>query len=189
MEATDTADLLTAAAAGDQTAWDALVLRYARLVWAVVRGYRLNDADAADVSQATWLRLVERHAEIRNPAALGSWLATTARNEAISLLRARREVPQDEVEVPELGDTDLETPGRDLLVGERDREIWRAFHRLPHRCQVLLRVLVVDPVPNYAAAAAALGRPVGSLGPGRARCLAAMRRHLRSYIAGEGVAE
>ena len=52
-----------AAAAGDQVAWDGIVERYHRLVWAVVRSYRLSSSDAADVTQITWLRLVEHGAQ------------------------------------------------------------------------------------------------------------------------------
>ncbi|HXR40777.1 MAG TPA: sigma-70 family RNA polymerase sigma factor, partial [Acidothermaceae bacterium] len=75
----DTAELLAAAGAGDSTAWDALVERYARLVWAVARGFALSAADAADVSQTTWLRLVEHLGRLREPEHLGGWLAATAR--------------------------------------------------------------------------------------------------------------
>ena len=40
----------------------------------------------------------------------------------------------------------------------------------------MLRVLMADPAPAYADAAEALGLPVGSLGPTRARCLDRLRR-------------
>lgn len=52
-------DLVQAAAAGDGVAWNALVSRYSGLVWSIARQHRLSDADAGDVCQATWLRLVE----------------------------------------------------------------------------------------------------------------------------------
>src|SRR4051812_487368 len=123
--------LVPAAAAGDRAAWDRIVDRYAQLVWAVARGFGLGAADAADVCQATWLRLVEHLGDLRNPAGLGSWLATTARREAVNLLRKRREVPLVEYDAP----ADGPVPGDELLTGERDRELWRAFRRLPDRCQ------------------------------------------------------
>ena len=181
----DRESLVAAAAAGDQRAWDAIVTRYSGLVWAVARGLQLSPADAADVSQVTWLRLVENLDRIRDPAALGSWLATTARREAISLLRRRREVPVAE---PDRGDTpdDREPPPwQALLARERDQELWQAFSRLSPRCQALLRLLVLDPAEGgYAAAAAALDMPVGSLGPTRARCLATLRGHLDATVKG-----
>jgi len=78
MEPDDVPSMVAAATAGDRAAWDAIVHRYAGLVWSVARAFRLGDADAADVSQATWLRLVEHLDQIRDPAALGAWRATTA---------------------------------------------------------------------------------------------------------------
>jgi RNA polymerase sigma factor (sigma-70 family) len=174
----DQASLITAAAAGDRGAWDAIVTQYAGLVWGVARSFRLSTADAADVSQVTWLRLVEHLHQIRNPDALGAWLATTARREAITLLRRRQEVPVPELDRVEASG-DQPAPGQELLVDERNRELWQAFRQLPARCQQLLRLLVLEPRTSYAAVAAALDVPVGSLGPTRARCLATLRDHLR----------
>src|SRR5215475_11652312 len=90
---TDHAELVRAAADGDAAAWNTIIDRYAGLVWTVARGLDLSAADAADVSQTTWLRLVENLHTIREPAGLGAWLATTARREALVMLRKRREVP------------------------------------------------------------------------------------------------
>ncbi|HKS99462.1 MAG TPA: sigma-70 family RNA polymerase sigma factor [Rugosimonospora sp.] len=179
----DAAGLLRSAAAGDQGAWDAIVARYAALVWTVARGFRLSAADAADVSQATWLRLVERLDQVRDPEALGAWLATTARREALNLLRKRRDLPVAEVDVNTDGGAEDEqaAPWRRLVTADRDNELWQAFTRLPARCQEILRLLVIDPAESYAAAAAALAVPIGSLGPTRSRCLASLRELLRSY--------
>src|SRR3954471_721330 len=94
--AMDVKALLLAAADGDAQAWNALVERYNGLVWAVARTYRLGGADAADVVQTTWLRLVEHLGDIRNPDGLGAWLATTARRECLRMLRSgQREVVTD----------------------------------------------------------------------------------------------
>jgi RNA polymerase sigma factor (sigma-70 family) len=81
-------DLVTRARVGDRQAWDALVDRYAPLIWAICRSYRLGDADSEDVGQSVWLHLVKRSDKIRDPAALADWLATTARRECIRILRA-----------------------------------------------------------------------------------------------------
>ena len=168
-----TADLVRAAAGGDQAAWDGLVARFGRLVWSIARAYRLSSADAEEVSQTTWLRLVEHLDRIREPDHVGSWLASTARRECLRVLRAgARELPSDD-ELPASGDT----PGSDdrLLREERDSALWRAFERLSARCQALLRVLMADPPPAYEEVSAALGMPIGSIGPTRARCLERLR--------------
>ena len=86
-DAGDTAAaLVMAAATGDQQAWDALVDRFAPTVWAVARGYRLSVADATDVSEVTWLRLVENLDRMEEPDRVGAWLATTARRESRRVL-------------------------------------------------------------------------------------------------------
>src|SRR4051794_3498545 len=94
------APLVHAAAGGDEAAWNALVDRFSGLVWAVARAHRLGAADAADVSQTTWLRLVENLTRLRDPEAVGAWLASTARREALRVLRRGSR----EAALPEDGD-------------------------------------------------------------------------------------
>src|SRR3954462_5922819 len=72
-------ELVLSAAEGDQAAWDALVDRFAGLVWSIARAHRLSAADAADVSQTTWLRLVEHLGRIRDPQRGGAGLAPRGR--------------------------------------------------------------------------------------------------------------
>ena len=85
--------LLKSAGAGDQSAWDALVDRYGGRVWAVARAHRLSSADAEDVFQVAFLRLVTHLDTIRDPGRVGAWLATTARNECLRVLTLRDVVP------------------------------------------------------------------------------------------------
>lgn len=176
----DDAALLRAAGEGHAHAWNALVSEYNGLVWSVVRAHRLGDADAADVTQTTWLRLAEHVTDIRDPERLGAWLATTARHESLRLLRVgQRVVPTEEVDPPD----DMGTPAIDhrLLTEERDTALWRAFETLSAQCQSLLRLLVADPAPSYEEIGAALGMAVGSIGPMRGRCLARLREHVTAF--------
>jgi hypothetical protein len=89
------ADLLSAVREGDQRAWEALVDKYANLVWSVASSFQLGQSDSADVSQATWLRLVEHLDDIRDVDKVGSWLAATARREAVALLRRQKRLMRD----------------------------------------------------------------------------------------------
>lgn len=183
---TGVAELLARADRGDAAAWNALVDRYTNLLWSVGRAHRLDPADAADVVQTTWLRLVEHLDRIEDPERLPGWLVTTARRECLRLLkRSQRELPggrDDEAfDLP-----DDRTPALDahLLDDERAAELWRCFGDLPERCQHLLRVLMAAEPPAYAQVAEALGMPVGSIGPTRMRCL----DKLRSLVADTGYA-
>jgi RNA polymerase sigma factor (sigma-70 family) len=172
-------ELLAAAAAGDQRAWDALVQRHTSLLWSIARSYRLSAADAADVVQTTWLQLVQHLDRIADPERLPGWLATTVRRECIHLMRRTDRHAEFATELPDLQD-DGPAPDAALLRDERDAELWRALARLDELCQRLLRVLMADPPPAYTDVAAALGIKIGSIGPTRARCLTKLRALVHS---------
>ena len=178
---------LAAAAEGDQSAWESIVAAYSGLVWSVARGYRLDPAAAADVFQGTWLRLVEHLGDIRDADRLGGWLATTARREALGLLRrARRDLPVDDIsEMTDTPDQVAAPADEDLLRSEDQRMLWAAFGKLPDGCQRLLRLLFADPPSAYLDISAALDMPVGSIGPTRSRCLTSLKTLLYPQTAGE----
>jgi len=173
-------ELVRAAAVGDEAAWDKLVERFSGLVWAVVRAYGLAEADAADVFQVTWLRLVEHLHQVRDPERLGAWLATTARRECYQVRRTGgRAFPTDDLTRFELPDTSPPTPETLWLGWERGVELFRALRELTVRCQQLLRVLMASPPPSYRDVAAALDMPIGSIGPTRQRCIDQLRGVLK----------
>ena len=176
LEDAELAARVRAAADGDEAAWNALVDQFAGLVWSIARAHRLSDADASDVSQTAWLRLVENLGRLRQPERVGSWIAATTRNECLRVLRlSGRQVPTgDEFEIV---DEITPSPGAELLASERDAALWRAFEALSDRCRALLQVIVASPAPTYDELSAALDMPIGSLGPTRARCLERLRRH------------
>jgi RNA polymerase sigma factor (sigma-70 family) len=169
-------ELIRAANDGDEAAWNAIVERFERLLWATVRAYRLSNPDAADVCQTTWLRLVESLDRIRDPDRLGGWLVTTASRECLRVIRrGGREQPSD---VAAVFDGSREDPIiQAVLADERDRALLLAFSKLDERCQRLLRILASADPPGYEQIGAALGMPIGSIGPTRARCLAKLRGH------------
>ena len=182
----DTGLLVRGAAGGDEAAWHGLVTRFSSLVWAVARAHRLANADAADVYQTTWLRLAEHIGRIEHPERVGAWLATAARRECLQSLRSAAKVAppadMDRLDIaPAVGNPTEEA----VIAAETEREdadraaaMWRAFGRLSGRCRELLRILMATPPPSYAEVAAALGLPVGSIGPTRARCLQRLREEM-----------
>lgn len=193
VEPEEIADLVRAAAGGDTAAWTAIVKHFSGLVWSITRGYRLASHDAADVFQTTWLRLAEHLDRIASPERLGAWLATTARRESLRVARASaRTIPAQDGTLIGLGHVDDHTPEQTvldaeqaMLDSERARQLWRAFRELSDRCQQLLRVLMASPPPAYAEVGAALGMPVGSIGPSRARCLDQLRQMLADKVSAQ----
>jgi RNA polymerase sigma factor (sigma-70 family) len=180
-----TATLLARAAQGDQRAWNALVDEHSRLLWSVARSFRLDAADANDVVQTTWLRLLEHLDRIEDPSRLVGWLVTTARREAMRVLRRSGR------ERPVVEDTVLDRPDdgppvdAGLLQDERNRALWDAFSRLNEKCRQLLRVAVTHP-QAYDEISEALGMPIGSIGPTRRRCLTQLRALLEGTVLAEG---
>jgi RNA polymerase sigma factor (sigma-70 family) len=186
----DLAQLVGKAISGDQAAWNEIVERFATRVWAICRAYRLRQADSADVFQQTWLRVLQNLDSLREPDSLGAWIATTCRHEALAVIRrGKRAQPVGDPRLLDLAAEPIEDPEPPTLVADRNAELWQAFHRLSERCQEVLRLLIVeveDGRPSYEFAAAALGVPVGSLGPTRGRCLDRLRRYLTEGIDGAG---
>lgn len=172
-------DLVARAKAGDRQAWDALVERYAPLIWSICRRHRLSRADADDVAQSVWLRLVDQLDRVRDPAALPGWLATTARRECLRVLCATQgpHATMYALDVESLPDERAGVADQGLLAAERHAALREAFDQLPPNGKQLISLLIADPPLPYADISARLGIPVGSIGPNRSRYLDKMRRH------------
>ena len=178
----DVAALVARAARGEQAAYGAIVERFAGLVWRIAQNHRLGRADAADVSQTVWLRLVEQLDRIREPDRLGAWLATTARNECLAVLRkgsrsVLTEADTFETSVPMPFAATPAVDAERLEADERRQAVRVAFATLDERCRMLLALLHNDPPASYDEITAAMSMPIGSIGPTRQRCLAKLRSH------------
>jgi RNA polymerase sigma factor (sigma-70 family) len=174
----DTAELVIGARSGNSGSWDALVNRFASVVWSVTRSFGLIDADAAEVTQTVWLRLAEHIERIRQPERVGAWLVTTTRRECTRHLRIRsRELCREsgDIEIRVAPAAPADAP---VLVDERDAAVHEAFGRLSERARVLLAMLLSDPPMSYNDISVALGMPIGSIGPTRARALETLRAHI-----------
>ena len=158
--------LLARCRTGDDAAWHELVERYQRLVFSVALRDGLDAEDAADVTQTTFVALLDSITQLRSDERLASWLVTVARRTAWRT-RRRREREIGVAEPPPVAD-------------ERDWEQVAALHeglaRLGGPCRDLLAALYFDPTePSYQEIAHRLGRAIGSIGPMRARCLQRLR--------------
>ena len=126
-------DLVTRARNGDRQAWDALVERYAPLIWSICRRHRLGDADAGDVGQSVWLKPVGQLGSLRDPAALPGWLATTTQRECGRIVRTARG-PRGAGRAGGAGtipDYQAQTAGQELLVAQRHAALREAYSHLP----------------------------------------------------------
>lgn len=183
----ETAALVARCRQGEAAAWTQLVQRYQRLVYAVVRRAGLDEHTAADVFQTVFSRLLVQLPRIAEPGRLQAWIVSTAKREALlQRFRAQRMVSMtreddggEDAPVLELPDTaPLAEQQLDDL--QQQHRVRLALKRIDERCRTLLALLFTDDDqrPVYEDVARRIGKPVGSIGPTRARCLAKLRQLL-----------
>jgi len=159
--------LLERCSAGDQDAWRTLVKHYERLVYAIPLREGLSKEQAAEVAQETFTTLFTKLDAIQDPNRLPSWLMTVARRES---WRRRNNAMLLVNEVHELADDDF------VEQHSESAAVYSAVQSLGNPCSELIFGLFLDPAePEYADIAVGLGRPVGSIGPLRGRCLTRLR--------------
>jgi RNA polymerase sigma factor (sigma-70 family) len=177
-------DLLLRIREGDAAAWDEIFRRYGKLVTTTVRSFRLQEADALDAVQMTWLRLTENAHRVQFPERLGGWLATTARRECLRILRQVKpvlgliDVTPDTVADPSVG------PEQRVIDADTAETLRKLVGELSPRRQTLVWMLFTDNPLSYIEVARAAGIPPGGIGPTRARALRQLRNKLHEYELG-----
>ena len=180
--------LVRACIRGEAAAWDRLLDDYGRLIWSIARRAGLNDEEAEEVFQRSWVAIVEGLSRLKKPDRLGSWIAATTRHQVYRFFsesaRHRRSVPLkpgDEFDVPSKVEEALEDEQRNQAMRE-------SVDRLANRCRTLLRLLFFeDPPLDYESVAERTGLAIGSIGPIRARCLTQVKKIFdRLYHQGHG---
>jgi RNA polymerase sigma factor (sigma-70 family) len=167
------AELVRACRAGDSEAWNELVERYSRYVYAIaVRGFRLSDDDAEDIFQDVFTRIYLRLDTLRDDSALRPWIAQLTRRRCLDAVASGgREAPAgDELTVEEtvdLSDVEEAFAVREALTG------------LSGMCQDMLdRFFARD--QSYRTIGAELDIPSGTIASRIARCLKRLRDELEA---------
>jgi RNA polymerase sigma factor (sigma-70 family) len=163
---------------GEEGAWEALVRRYQRLVYAVPRRAGLDEDASAEVFQEVFATLLESINSIEQPSRLHAWLVTTAKRKtwrAVGRSKSARQFATGEDagegEMYDVADEQL-LPDEALARLEQQHIVRAALGELEERCRGLIEMLFYRPEPPpYSEIAAALGTSEGSIGPTRARCL------------------
>ena len=168
--------MLAALAAGDDATWDATVRRYERLLRSSARAVLRSDADVDEAVQRTWVLLFRNATHIKDPRALPGWLSTTARREALAIVRAQqRSVPTEDVGdriAPEDGDM-----AGALMHLELRSALLRAVDTLPATQRLVVQAMLRGE-QSYDALSQELAMPRGSLGPLRGRAIRTLRAQL-----------
>ena len=171
-------ELLAGCRRGDESAWEALVGRYQRLVYAIPRRAGLDEDAASEIFQDVFAALLESIEGIEQPSRLQAWFVTTAKRKTwrmvgrAKLLRpfasGEGEAGEEVYDIPD----ERVLPEEALARLEEQHLVRSALGELGERCRKLLQMLFYAPEPPpYSEIAAALGTSEGSIGPTRARCL------------------
>jgi len=182
--------LLSACRRGDEAAWEALVARYQRLIFAIPRRAGLDEDLSAEVFQEVFATLLENIDSIEQPSRLQAWLVTTARRKTWRVVRRAASTVSLHAHEDEGGPDPFEAlpdqsvlPDEALLKLEEQHAVRAAVAELDDRCRRLLTMLfyAAEP-PPYSEIAAALGTTEGSIGPTRARCLQKLLKGLNKSV-------
>jgi len=182
--------LVLACRRGDQLAWEKLIRRYQRLVYAIPLRAGLNEDQAAEIFQDVFTTFFQKLNDIEAPERLHAWLVTTARR------KTWRTIAKTQVWAPAVAESiegtnaatavrdETPLPDEQLSILEEQHRIRTAVSLLDDRCQKLLHLLFYSAEPpSYVEVAASLGIPEGSIGPTRARCLGKLLRLLKQLDA------
>ena len=162
------AQLVHRCRAGEAEAWNELVERFSRYVYAIiVRGFRFREHDAEDVFQEVFARVYDRLGSLRDDAAVRPWIAQLTRRVCLDKLAAGSlEEPAGEIVA-----TDAEATIAELDEAFAVRE---ALAGLSEDCrEVLDRFFCRD--ESYRTIGEALGIPAGTIASRISRCLRKLR--------------
>jgi RNA polymerase sigma factor (sigma-70 family) len=172
--------LLDALAVGDEATWSTTVRRFEGLLRSAARVVLRSDADIDEAVQRTWVLLFRNADRINDARCLPGWLSTTARREALAILRGQQKaIPSEDVAdrvAPD--DTDVATA---LMDDELRRALDQAVENLPTSQRRIVQALLREP-ESYDALSEELGIPRGSLGPLRGRAVRALRAQLEPSL-------
>jgi RNA polymerase sigma factor (sigma-70 family) len=176
--------LIRACLDGDRRAWETLIQRYHRLLYAIPLRCGLSEDDAADVFQTVCVRLLQNLEDLRDEDHLTRWLIITAKHESWRMQRQKRR----HVAIGDSEETDaaLEAipsddplPDEAVVRMEQEQFVRLAIRELGTRCRTLLELLYQsDPPLTYVEVARKMNMTWTSIGATRVRCLQKLRKIL-----------
>lgn len=136
------------AADGTDSAFEALVRKYERLVSTCVYGIVGNSEDTLDVSQDVFLKVYKSISTFKGDSEFSTWLYRIAKNTALDFVRRRKQntlsidssgEENEGIDIPDSNDST--SPEKAVLANERTQMLYDAINQLSeeHREVIILR--------------------------------------------------
>ena len=173
------AELVARCRSGEDAAWNELVERFSRYVYAIAtQAFRLPPADAEDVFQEVFARVYEHLDRLRSDDAVRPWIAQLTRRLCIDRLRsAGREAP--------VGDEELQASEIDESLARLDEAmtVRACLEAVGETCREILdRFFCRD--ESYRVIGEALDLPAGTIASRISRCLSKLKAELEGRSGG-----
>ena len=178
------AELVDRAAAGDESAFRALVVRHQVRVYQIVHRMLRDPTDAEDVTQETFVRVFRSLDRFDREREFGPWLHTIARNAALNYIASRgrrraaslEELREKGAPPPAARD---ESPLESIARREVVERVRGAMEALPEEQRLVLSLREFDGLA-YDEIAATLGIPIGTVMSRLSRARTALAARLRA---------
>ncbi len=167
-------ELVAACRRGEAGAWNLLVERFSRYVYAIIsQGFRLPPQDAEDVFQEVFAKIYEQLRTLRDDSAARPWIAQLTRRTCIDRLRSMsRETPAEDRDGGAFDDV--------LARLNEALDVRGALEELSADCREILdRFFARD--ESYRTIGAALGLPAGTIASRISRCLEKLRAVMEDF--------
>ncbi len=133
-------DLISDYLDGNETAFDTLMRRYQEDVFSLVRSVVLDQEDARDVTQKTFIKAFNNLERLRKRESFRAWLFRIAINMSRDHLRSRRQ----HLELKPWMKADMDNgPEKKLLAREIGQWVKRAIMNLPPRQQMVVSLRLI----------------------------------------------
>jgi RNA polymerase sigma-70 factor (ECF subfamily) len=182
------AELVRLAQAGDERAFEALVVKYQRRIAKHVARYVRNASDVEDVVQETFIRAYRGLPSFRGGSAFYTWLYRVASNTAFTFLERRPPLdllgdqePDERADAIDLAGSAGEDPERLLMASQIADALQRGLQKLQ---PALLEALTLYEVEgkSYSEIARMVDIPVGTVRTRIFRAREALAKRLESVL-------